>query len=85
MTNQEENQNAIEWIEGIRDSWNDKDNIKYCNMAIKALEKLHKIRAEIQQLETYDKYTGESYLACEFRQDVLYIIDTYTDESEDKT
>ena len=38
MTNQEETQNAIEWIEGLRDRWNDKDNIKYCNMAIKALE-----------------------------------------------
>jgi len=38
MTNQEEIQNAIEWIEGLRNGWNDEDNIKYCNMAIKALE-----------------------------------------------
>lgn len=38
MTNQEEIQNAIEWIECLRDRWNDKDNVKYCNMAIKALE-----------------------------------------------
>lgn len=38
MTNQEEIKNAIEWIEGLRDGWNDKDNVKYCNMAIKALE-----------------------------------------------
>jgi len=38
MTNQEEIQNAIEWIEGLRDRWDDTDNIKYCNMAIKALE-----------------------------------------------
>ena len=38
MTNEEETQSAIEWIEGLRDSWNDKDNVKYCDMAIKALE-----------------------------------------------
>ncbi len=38
MTNQEEVHSAIEWIEGLRDRWNDKDNVKYCNMAIKALE-----------------------------------------------
>ena len=37
MTNQEETQSAIEWIEGLRDRWNDKDSVKYCNMAIKAL------------------------------------------------
>lgn len=43
---------AIEWIEGLRDSWNDKDNVKYCNMAIKALEQesiLDKIIAEIKE------------------------------------
>ena len=34
----EETQSAIEWIKGLRDRWNDKDNVKYCNMAIKALE-----------------------------------------------
>lgn len=39
MTKQEEIQNAIEWIAGFREGWNDKDNIKYCNMAIKALER----------------------------------------------
>lgn len=38
MTNEEETQSAIKWIEGLRDRWNDKDNVKYCNMAIKALE-----------------------------------------------
>lgn len=38
MTREEEHQSAIEWIEGLRDRWNDKDNVKYCNMAIKALE-----------------------------------------------
>ena len=38
MTNREEIQNAIEWIEDLRNGWNDTDNIKYCNMAIKALE-----------------------------------------------
>ena len=38
MTNQEEIQNAIEWIEGLRNGWNDEDNIKCCNMAIKTLE-----------------------------------------------
>ena len=38
MTIDEEIQDAIEWIEGLRNGWNDKDNIKYCNMAIKALE-----------------------------------------------
>ena len=51
MTNQKEIQNAIEWIEGLRNGWNDKDNIKYCNMAIKALEDeavLDKIRTEIE-------------------------------------
>lgn len=50
MTREEETQSAIEWIEGLRDRWNDKDNIKYCNMAIKALEQtnaLDKARAEI--------------------------------------
>ena len=38
MINQEEIQNAIEWIEGLKNGWNDEDNIKYYNMAIKALE-----------------------------------------------
>ena len=29
---------AIEWIEDLRDGWKDKDNIEACNMAIKALK-----------------------------------------------
>ena len=37
MTREEETQSAIEWIEGLRDRWADKDNVKYCNMAIKAI------------------------------------------------
>ena len=29
---------AIEWIEDLRDGWKDKDNVEACNMAIDALE-----------------------------------------------
>jgi hypothetical protein len=80
MTNQEEIQSAIEWIEGLRDRWNDKDNIKYCNMAIKALEQtsaLDKVRAEILQMPTISLNANDIYKA-----DVLAIINKYKAESK---
>ena len=33
-------EDAIEWIENLRDGWKDKTNIKMCNLAIKALENM---------------------------------------------
>ena len=82
MTNEEETQSAIEWIEGLRNMWNDKDNVKYCNMAINALEAedvLDKIRAEIIKMPTISFNANDIYKA-----DVLAIIDKYMAESEDK-
>ena len=61
MTNQEEIQNAIEWIAGFREGWDDKDNIKYCNMAIKALEK-QKAIAELQPpTDDWETYADRLY------------------------
>ena len=62
-----------------------KDALCALDMAIKALEQepvLDKIRAEIEELSTYNDITGESYSACEFKSDVLYVIDKYKAESE---
>lgn len=68
MTNQEEIQNAIEWIEGLRNGWNDEDNIKYCNMAIKTLEQTRWIPVSERLPEedgdyfvTYEKGYAEDY------------------------
>jgi len=43
---------------------------------------LDKIRKEIEQMQTYDQFTGESYSAYEFKDDVLDVIDKYKAESE---
>lgn len=96
MTNQEETQNAIEWIEGLRNNWNDKDNIKYCNIAIKALESkdaLEKIRTEIEQLPTNTRTNWDGccpdmdYPQIEYvdvtKDKLLSIIDKYKVESEE--
>lgn len=40
-------------------------------------EVLDKIKAEIEQILTYDQFTGERYSAYEFKSDVLQIIDKY--------
>ena len=58
MINQEEIQNAIEWIEGLRNGWNDEDNIKYCNMAIKTLEQTRWIPVS-EKLPEAGEYTGD--------------------------
>ena len=82
MTHQKEIQNAIEWIEDLRDSWNDEANIKYCNMAIKALERdliLDKIRAEIEQ----HRRKTESIDPYDLVGDCLDILDKYTEGSEE--
>ena len=42
---------------------------------------LNKIKEEIEQMQTYDQFTGESYSAYEFKSDVLDIIDKYKAES----
>ena len=55
MINEEEIQSAIEWIEGLRDRWNDKDNVKYCNMAIKALEQTRWIPVSERLPEEYKR------------------------------
>lgn len=43
---------------------------------------LDKVRAEIEQLSTYDEFTGESYFAYKFKSDALCVIDKYKAESE---
>ena len=43
---------------------------------------LDKIRKEIEQIQTYDQFTGESYSAYEFKDDVLDVINKYKVESE---
>lgn len=45
-------------------------------------EVLNKIRAEIEQLPTYNIFTYENYLASEFKHDALDVIDKYKAESE---
>ena len=89
MTIDEEIQDAIEWIEGLRNGWNDKDNIKYCNMAIKALENkdvLDKIRLEIYRKQYDFMSDGDYNEGIRFGLMLAYqIIDKYKAESEDKT
>ena len=66
MTNQEEIQNAIEWIEGLRNGWNDEDNIKYCNMAIKTLEQTRWIPVSERLPED-----GQDVLFCDIDDDIM--------------
>ena len=98
MTNQEEIQNAIEWIKGLRNGWNDEDNIKYCNMAIKALEQtsaLDKARAEIAEYGSiwveyvipghtdHDIEVIVKDVLKQAKEQVLAMIDKYKAESEE--
>ena len=61
--------NVQELIDAINQQW---------------IERLDKIRTEIEQIPTYDQFTGESCSAYEFKSDVLDIIDKYKKESEGK-
>lgn len=83
---------AIEWIKGLSDGWDDTTNVTACNMAIKALEQepiLDKVRAEIERYKStidnsiidnsmLEEIEGmkEAYTHC------LDIIDKYKAESE---
>lgn len=59
--------------------WADKDEQ---SLRMKQEPVLDKIRAKIEQIPTYDQFTGESYSAYEFKSDVLDIIDKYRKAGE---
>ena len=50
---------AIKWLKTFRGRYGMNELEDAVDVAIKALEKLHKIRAEIEQLKTYEEVSDE--------------------------
>lgn len=72
------NEEAIEWIEGLRDRWNDATNVTVCNMAIQAL----KIKQETIErykpifLQEHDAEPRRLTAILDVETDGIYILKT---------
>ena len=66
----DEIKDAIEWIENLRDGWDDSSNIKYCNMAIETLKE-KQIDTVKECEDIYDIDENSLYESCVIKTDLM--------------